>query len=72
MRVNSSLRFASGVAVLLTTLGYAHLAHHLFGHAASHHGWLNPVFLAALVLAIAVGILSLIGGFLLLERRRPT
>lgn len=70
MRVHSGVRFASGVAVLLTTLGYAHLAHHFLGHAASHHGWLNPVFLGALVLAIAVGILSLIGGFLLLERRR--
>jgi F0F1-type ATP synthase membrane subunit c/vacuolar-type H+-ATPase subunit K len=70
MRVNSGVRFACGVAVLLTTLGYAHLAQHFLGHAASHRGWLNPVFVAGLVFAIAVGILSLIGGFLLLDRRR--
>jgi len=52
------LNIVRGIAVLFTTLAFAHDDAH------------NPVFLAGMVLGVVVGILSLIGGCLLLRRGR--
>ena len=64
------LNILSGLAVLFTTLAFAHLLHHHFFFAATHDDAHNPVFLAGMGLGIVVGILSLIGGCLLLRRGR--
>ena len=64
------LNIVSGIAVLFTTLAFAHLLHHHFFLAATHDDAHNPVFLAGMVLGVVVGILSLIGGCLLLRRGR--
>ena len=61
-----ALHILSGIAVLFTSLGYAHLVHHFFTH--SPHGDLG--FWTFMVPAIAAGILSFIGAFLLLKRTR--
>ena len=63
------LNIACGVAVLFTTLALAHLIHHHALHAstADLH---SPAFLASVAGAVAVAILSLIGGCLLIRRGR--
>ncbi len=63
------LNILSGVAVLFTTLAYAHLLHHFFVNTpaeASH----NPVFWLSFAFGVAVGVFALIGGALLLRRGR--
>jgi hypothetical protein len=62
------LNILSGLAVLFTTLAYAHLLHHYYLNAgeAAH----SPPFLAGMGIGIVVGIFSLIGGCLLLRRGR--
>jgi hypothetical protein len=62
-----ALHISSGIAVLFTSLGYAHLLHHHLFHA-SHDDFRNPLSWLALLLALAAGILSFIGGILLLKR----
>jgi hypothetical protein len=61
------LNISSGIAVLFTTLAYAHILHHHLMHASpdDHH---SPLFWLAIFLALAAGILSLIGALLLLKR----
>jgi hypothetical protein len=63
------LNIVSGFAVLFTTLAFGHLLHHHFIHA-SGQDLHSPAFLAGLTMAAVVGILSLIGGCLLLRRGR--
>jgi predicted DNA repair protein MutK len=63
------LNVLCGMAVLFTTLALAHLIHHHAGHASSSD-FHSPAFLASFVAAIAVAILSLIGGCLLIRRGR--
>jgi hypothetical protein len=54
-----------GIGVLFTTLGYAHLVTHFLTH--THAGQTHqPWFWALSALAIAAGIFSAVGGFLLL------
>jgi hypothetical protein len=60
------LNILSGVAVLFTTLAFAHLVHH-FWMDAPHD---NPVVWAGTSFAVALGILSFVGGCLLLRRGR--
>jgi hypothetical protein len=62
------LNILSGLSVLLTTFAFAHLLHHYYGHAgdAAH----SPPFLAGMAFGVIVGVLSLIGGCLLLRRGR--
>jgi hypothetical protein len=63
------LTIASGLAVLLTTLAFGHLLHHHFMHA-SRGNLHSPAFLASFAAAIVTGVLSFIGGCLLLRRGR--
>jgi hypothetical protein len=58
----------SGLAVLFTTLAFAHLLHHHFLHAGE--GAHSATFLAGMVICVAVGVFSFIGGCLLLRRGR--
>ena len=62
------LNILSGLAVLFTTLAFAHLLHHYYINAgeAAH----SPPFLAGMGIGIVVGVLSFIGGCLLIRRGR--
>jgi hypothetical protein len=63
------LRICCGVAVLFTTLAFAHLLHHHALHASSGD-FRNPVFVLIFAAAVVAGILSLIGGCILLKPSR--
>jgi hypothetical protein len=70
--MNSKLRFASGVSVLFTTLAFGHIMIEDTRHMMSHHEDGHLFVVAHTIIAIALGVLSLTGGFLLLtNRRRP-
>jgi hypothetical protein len=56
----------SGVAVLLLTLHFTHVVHHVF--AEWPHD--SPYFWAGMAAAVVVWIFSLIGGVLLLKSSR--
>jgi len=61
-----TLYLASGISVLFTTLAFGHIMVHDTAHIMSHHD-ASPVFLIAhTILAIAFGVLSLIGAYFLL------
>ena len=60
-------RISSGLAVLLTTLAFAHLLHHFFANALPD-AVRSPAFWAGFIIAAGVGILSFIGGCLLLKQ----
>ena len=63
------LNILSGISVLFTTLGFAHILHHLSTHAA-HASLRDPAFLGGMAAGVVVGILSFIGACLLLRRGR--
>jgi hypothetical protein len=63
------LNILSGLAVLITTLAFAHLVHHFFSQSP-HDARYNPVFWIGFTAAILVGFLSFIGCCLLLRRAR--
>jgi hypothetical protein len=63
------LNILCGIAVLFTTLAYAHLLHHHFLHA-SREDHLSLGFGAGMFAALCAGILSFIGAILLLKRPR--
>jgi hypothetical protein len=63
------LNILSGVAVLLTTLAFAHLVHHFFSQSP-HDARYNPVFSIGFTAAILVGLLSFLGACLLLRSVR--
>ena len=74
--MNSKLRFASGVSVLFTTLAFGHImiedTRRMMSHGENHQGDGQLFIVAHTIIAIALGVLSLTGGFLLLtNRRRP-
>jgi hypothetical protein len=62
-----ALNTSCGIAVLFTSLAYAHLVHHHLINAPheAHH---DPIFLVSLVAAAIAGVLSFVGAFLLLKR----
>ncbi|MGB7844825.1 MAG: hypothetical protein WBL63_04360 [Candidatus Acidiferrum sp.] len=63
------LNILCGIAVLFTTLGYAHILHHHFHHEP-HEAFHNPVFWAVALATASAGILSFIGAILLFKRAR--
>jgi hypothetical protein len=63
------LNVLCGLAVLLTTLAFAHLLHRYYLNAGAE-AFHNPVFIVGFCFGAGVGILSLIGGALLLRRGR--
>jgi F0F1-type ATP synthase membrane subunit c/vacuolar-type H+-ATPase subunit K len=63
-----TLNIVCAVAIVLTTLHLGHGMHHFFAEA-SPGDLQNPLFWTGLVTAAAVGILSLVGAFLLLKRK---
>ncbi|HXN51111.1 MAG TPA: hypothetical protein VN943_04180 [Candidatus Acidoferrum sp.] len=61
-----TLYLASGISVLFTTLAFGHIMIHNTTHIMSHHD-ASPVFLIVhTILAVAFGVLSLIGAYFLL------
>lgn len=63
-----ALNILCGIAVLLQTLHLAHAMHHFSSHPPDElHG---AYFWGAMALAVAMWILSFIGGILLLLRRK--
>jgi F0F1-type ATP synthase assembly protein I len=62
------LNVASGIAVLLTTVAFAHMLYHFQTHAGQDVH--NPVFITGMIVGIVVGIFSLIGAFLLFRGGR--
>lgn len=64
--MNTKMQIASGVSVLLTTLGFSHIVFHNTVHMLSHHDESHVFVAAHSVLAVALVILSLAGGFCLL------
>jgi hypothetical protein len=63
------LNITSGIAVLLTTIALAHLLQHHFINASSTD-LRDPTFVMLFAAAVGVGILAVVGGFLLLKRSR--
>lgn len=61
------LNIASGVAVLLNTLHLGHAVRYFYTHAAPQD-IRSAAFLAGMASAVVVGILSFVGGCLLLRR----
>jgi hypothetical protein len=61
------LNISCGIAVLFTSLAFAHLLHHYFVNVPhdTHH---DPFFLLSIIAAAVAGILSFVGAFLLLRR----
>jgi hypothetical protein len=65
--VKRTLYLASGVSVLLTTLAFGHIMVHDTAHMMTHHEEGAAVFLTVhTILAVALGVLSLIGAYFLL------
>ena len=62
------LKLFTGIAVLLATIHLMYSLHHFYTQA-SRQDVQSPFFWAGMVLAAIVGILSFIGGGLLLMRR---
>jgi len=61
-----TLYLVSGISVLFTTLAFGHIMVHDTTHIMSHHD-ASPVFLIVhTILAVALGVLSLIGAYFLL------
>ena len=61
-----TLHLASGISVLFTTLAFGHIMVHDTAHIMSHHD-ASPVFLIVhTIVAVALGVLSLIGAYFLL------
>jgi hypothetical protein len=70
--MNSKTRFASGVSVLFTTLAFGHIMIQDTQRMMSQHDESQLFIVAHTIVAIALGVLSLTGGFYLLtNRRRP-
>jgi hypothetical protein len=70
--MNSKMRFASGVSVLFTTLAFGHIMIQDTQRMMSHHDESQLFIVVHTIVAIALGVLSLTGGFYLLtNRRRP-
>jgi uncharacterized membrane protein len=69
-----TLYLASGISVLFTTLAFGHIMVHDTQHIMSHHDGSAVFLIAHTILAVAFGVLSLIGAYFLLTgwRRRSS
>jgi hypothetical protein len=67
-----ALYIASGIAVLSTTLAFAHLMEHHIAHEISAHSENLTQCLIAAALSALVVVLSLIGAYFLLTARRQS
>lgn len=63
------LQTVCGIAVLLNALHLAHAIHH-FASGASGADTQSPFFWVGIVMAALIGVLSFLGGLLLLKPRR--
>jgi hypothetical protein len=61
-----ALTVASGIAVFLTALHFAHAIHHFYFLSPSH----GPGFWAAVVFAVILDLLAFFGGYRLLRPGR--
>jgi uncharacterized membrane protein len=61
-----TLYLASGISVLFTTLAFGHIMVHDTQHIMSHHDGSAVFLIAHTILAVAFGVLSLIGAYFLL------
>ena len=63
-----TLHVASGLSVLVTTLTYGHNMYRMMAHLVTHHdqGFRHPFFAMHTILAVATGMLSLVGAYFLL------
>jgi len=72
MNMKRTLHLVSGISVLFTTLAFGHIMVHDTAHIMSHHD-ASPVFLIVhTILAVAFGVLSLIGAYFLLTGWRQS
>jgi len=74
MNMKRTLYLASGISVLFTTLAFGHIMVHDTTHIMSHHGGSTVFLVAHTILAVAFGVLSLIGAYFLLtgwRRQNP-
>jgi hypothetical protein len=68
MNMKRVLYLASGISVLFTTLAFGHIMVHDTQHIMTHHEEGAALFLAVhTILAVALGMLSLIGAYFLLS-----
>jgi hypothetical protein len=63
-----ALNIICGISILILSLHMAHAIHHFIGN--STHENYGAVFVCLLIGGIAIDILSFIGGFLLILRRK--
>jgi hypothetical protein len=65
-----TLHIASGISVLFTTFAFGHIVYHNTVHMVAHHG-ASPLFVGAhTIVALALSVLSLVGGYSLLKGGR--
>ena len=68
--MSRGLQIASGISVLFTTLAFGHIMVHDTQHMMSHHEDNQFFIVAHTIVAIALGVLSLTGGYFLLSGKR--
>ncbi len=61
-----TLQLASGISVLFTTLAFGHIMVHDTAHIMSHHDGSAVFLIVHTILAVALGVLSLVGAYFLL------
>lgn len=65
-----ALVIASGVSVVLTTLAFGHIVYHNTVHMITRHGEGHLFVAVHTVLAVVLGVLSLLGAYFLLTGGR--
>jgi len=61
-----TLYLVSGISVLFTTLAFGHIMVHDTTHIMSHHDGSAVFLIVHTILAVALGVLSLVGAYFLL------
>ena len=68
--MNKGMRIASGISVLFTTLAFGHIMVHDTQHLLANHGSTGFI-VGHSVVALALGVLSLVGGISLVAGSHP-